>query len=174
MIPPPWVEVASAMADWLSSLSGIATADNPIEFIAKSHCSFEKIHPFLDGNGRVGRLLLNLILVRSGYPPAVIYKRDRNRYLKALRKADAGDAGPLGELLARAVTDNLYRFVVPAVAGPNRLVPLAALATEERKVPALRAAIESGRLKAQKGPDGQWRSTRAWLDEYIATRYQRS
>ena len=174
MTPPSWVQVESAMADWLSALSGIRTAEHPIEFIAKAHGRFERIHPFLDGNGRTGRLLLNLILVRSGYPPAVIYKRDRNRYLKALRKADAGDPGPLGELIARAVTDNLYRFVVPAVAGPNRLVPLAALATKERGVLTLRAAVERGRLKAQKGPDGQWRSTRAWLDEYIASRYRRS
>jgi Fic family protein len=173
MAPPPWIEVEPAMASWLSSLAGIQKADNPIERIAEAHGSFERIHPFLDGNGRAGRLLLNLVLVRSGYPPAVIFKRDRNRYLKALRKADAGDTGLLGELIARAVTDNLYRFVVPAVAGPNRLVPLAALATKERGITTLRAAVERGRLKAQKGPDGQWRSTRAWLDEYIASRYQR-
>lgn len=173
MTPPPWVEVEAAMADWVSSLSGIDSADNPIESMAEAHGNFERIHPFLDGNGRTGRLLLNLILVRSGYPPAVIYTRDRNRYLQALRKADAGDPGPLGELIARAVIDNLYRFVVPAVAGPNRLVPLAALATKERGVSTLRAAIERGRLKAQKGSDGQWRSTRAWLDEYITSRYRR-
>jgi Fic family protein len=44
--------------------------------------------PFLDGNGRTGRLVLNLILCRLGYPPAVIYKRDRDRYLSAMRKAE--------------------------------------------------------------------------------------
>jgi len=44
-----------------------------------------------------------------------------------MRKADAGDYGPLGEVIARAVTNNLYRFVVPAVAGPTRLMPLASL-----------------------------------------------
>jgi hypothetical protein len=93
--------------------------------------------------------------------------------LRALRRADGGDPGPLGELVARAVTDNLYRFVVPAVARPHRLVPLAALATRNRSVPSLRAAIERGRLRAQKGADGQWRSTRAWVDEYEATRYRR-
>jgi len=145
----------------------------PVETIAAAHAEFESIHPFLDGNGRTGRLLLNLLLVRLGYPPAVIYRRDRGRYLGALRKADAGDPGPLGELIARAVTDNLYRFVVPAVAGPHRLVPLAALATPNQSVFALRAAVERGRLKAQKGPDGQWRSTKAWVDEYLASKYER-
>ena len=79
--------------------------------------------------------------------------------LRALRSADAGDAGPLGEMLARSVMDNLYRFVVPAVAGPNRLVPLAALADKEITEGALRVAANRGRLRARKGQDGQWRST---------------
>lgn len=138
-----------------------------------AHAGFERIHPFLDGNGRAGRLLLNLVLVRLGYPPAVIYTRDRTRYLKALRAADNGDPGRFGELVARAVTDNLYRFVVPAIAGPQRLVPLVALATPAQSVFTLRAAVERGRLRAQKGPDGQWRSSRAWVDEYLASRYRR-
>ena len=71
------------------------------------------------------------------------------------------------------MTDNLYRFVVPAVAGPHRLVPIVSLATKTQSVFMLRVAIERGRLKAQKGPDGQWRSTRAWVDEYVASKYQR-
>ncbi|MCL4446046.1 MAG: Fic family protein [Actinobacteria bacterium] len=173
MVPPSWVEVPAAMTDWVDSLATIAANTNPVEALAKSHAAFERTHPFLDGNGRTGRLLLNLILVRLGYPPGIIYTRDRNRYLRALRQADAGDTGPLGELIARSVTDNLYRFVVPAVAGPHRLVPIVALATKTQSVLMLRAAIERGRLKAQKGTDGQWRSTRAWVDEYLASRYQR-
>jgi hypothetical protein len=75
--------------------------------------------------------LTNLILVRLGYPPAIIQKRERERYLDALARADREDPGPLGELFARAVIDNLTRFVVPAIAGPARLVPLEALATQE-------------------------------------------
>jgi hypothetical protein len=72
------------------------------------------------------------------------------------------------------VMDNLYRFVVPAVAGPNRLVPLAALADKDITEGALRVAANRGRLRAQKGQDGQWRSTRAWADNYIATRNHRT
>ncbi|MGH9115104.1 MAG: Fic family protein [Acidimicrobiales bacterium] len=173
MAPPAWVEVPAAMADWVRSLKSIASSDDLIERVAAAHGAFERIHPFLDGNGRTGRLMMNLLLVRFGYPPAVIYTRDRNRYLNALRRADGGEPGPLGEMVARAVSDNLYRFVVPAVAGPRRLVPLAALATKERSVSTMRAAIERGRLRAQKSPDGRWRSSKAWVDEYLASKYQR-
>lgn len=76
-------------------------------------------------------------------------------------------------MIARAVLDNLYRFVVPGVAGPARLVPLAALSTYDLRLPALRQAAVRGRLRAQKGPDGQWRSTKKWVDEYAANRYRR-
>ena len=113
------------------------------------------------------------MLVRLGYAPAIIYKRDRERYLRALRSADAGDCGPLGELLARCVLDNLYRFIVPAVAGPKRLVPLASLVSDDLTEGALRAAANRGRLKAQRGDDGHWRSTKAWVEEYTDGRHKR-
>jgi len=173
MVPPSWVEVPAAMTDWVDALTTIADADNPMESLAAAHAAFERAHPFLDGNGRTGRLLLNLLLVRLDYPPAIIYTRDRNRYLRALRRADDGDPGPLGELIARSVTNNLYRFVVPAVAGPHRLVPIVSLVTKGQSVFTLRAAIERGRLKAQKGANGQWYSTRTWVNEYVASKYQR-
>jgi hypothetical protein len=174
MVPPPWVQVPSEIRGWLDRVLTLRTrqAEFP-ESVAELHCRFEQIHPFLDGNGRTGRLVLNLILVRLGYPPVIIYKQQRARYLRALRRADAGDCGELGELIARAILDNLYRFVVPAVAGPARLVPLAALSSPEVSANALRAAAVRGALQASKGADGQWRSCRNWVDDYVATRAQR-
>lgn len=175
MQPPEWTEVPVLVGDWLADAQALSGTDESgiAEELATLHARFEQIHPFLDGNGRAGRLVLNLLLVRLGYPPAIIYKKDRSRYLAALRRADGGDPSPLGEFLARAVLDNLYKFVVPAVAGPARLVPLPALGTKELSANALRVAAVRGRLKAAKAADGSWRSSTAWVEEYVASRYKR-
>lgn len=178
MTPPPFPDVDHRMTDWVASVHQLRGADgDPFpERLAQVHNDFEKVHPFLDGNGRTGRLLLNLLLVRLGYPPAIVFKNERTKYLNAMRKADAGDYGPLGELIARAVTNNLYKFVVPAVAGPARLVPLASLADDKAgiTITALRAAAERGRLKAQKAPNGAWLSSKNWVQDYQANKHKRT
>lgn len=174
MTPPSWPIVDAEMADWVKRVELLQPRTPALpEEIAALHAAFERTHPFIDGNGRTGRLTLNLMLVRLGYPPAIVYKTQRRAYLAALRRADAGDPGALGELIARAILDNLYRFVVPAVAGPARLVPLAALATTTLSSSALRTAAVRGALQATKGADGQWRSSRNWVDEYVRTRHRR-
>lgn len=175
MRPPPWTEVPEVVHDWIEQARALPSIDalELPEALASVHARFEQIHPFLDGNGRAGRLVLNLLLIRLQYPPAIIYKGDRARYLRALRRADQGDCGVLGEFLARAVLDNLYKFIVPAVAGPARLVPLQVLASDDVSMNALRVAAMRGRLKAQKAADGTWRSSRLWVDEYRRSRQTR-
>jgi hypothetical protein len=175
MRPPEWPRVPMLIRDWIGDAQALRKIEGPElpEALAGLHARFAQVHPFLDGNGRTGRLVLNLLLVRLGYPPAIIYKGNRSRYLAVLRRADQGDLGPLGEFLARAILDNLHKFVVPAIAGPARLVPLPALATENLSANALRVAATRGRLKAAKAADGTWRSSTAWVEEYEASRYKR-
>jgi hypothetical protein len=137
--------------------------------LADVHAGLQRIHPFLDGNGRAGRLVLNLMLVRLGYPPAIIYSRDRTTYLKNLDRADRGDPGPLAEQLARRVKHGIDRFVLPGLAGPHRMVPLSALVTRDLSLLALRRAAERGRLTAmRRGP--QWYSTKQLVAAYRTSR----
>ncbi|WP_425785817.1 Fic family protein [Micromonospora sp. DT227] len=175
MKPPSWPEVDARIRSWLDRVAELqAKTDTPLaERLAVLHNDFEAIHPFLDGNGRTGRLVLSLLLGRLGYPPAIIYKRDRDAYLRAMRRADVGDPGLLGELIARSVTANLYRFVMPAVAGPVKLLPLPALATADLTENALRVAAMRGRLRAVKADDGTWRSSQKWVNDYTKSRYRR-
>lgn len=96
------------ITDWVQQVNDLRRdRDAPFrERLARVHNDFEKIHPFLDGNCRSGRLLLNLLLVCLGHPPAIVFENERGKYLAAMRKADAGDSGPLGEVVARDVTNN--------------------------------------------------------------------
>ena len=69
MTPPSWTEVPAAMRDWVDRVNGLLPGERVVVSIAALHNEFERIHPFLDGNGPAGRLLLNLVLVRLGYAP---------------------------------------------------------------------------------------------------------
>jgi hypothetical protein len=184
MHPPPWPDVPPQVGDWIARAqhlkgyakgwfeTGMALSEpsaHPIAHLAELHAAFERIHPFRDGNGRTGRLALNLMLVRLGYPPAIVYKKDRAKYLRWLDRADKGDPAPLGELLARAVMHGIDRFLLPALAGPKRLIPLTALADHELSLIALRRAADRGRLRALRKSD-QWYSTREWVEEYKGSR----
>ena len=68
-------------------------------FLAQSHWSFLRIHPFGDGNGRTARLLANYVLLRQGLPPVVIKSAERDRYIGALQNADVGRIVPLAHFL---------------------------------------------------------------------------
>lgn len=181
MSPPPWPDVPANVHDWVDDVVQIGhefsrsqSLRDPLpEILARIHNRFEQIHPFLDGNGRTGRLLLNLILVRFGYPPVVVFKSQRNDYLRAIQKADTGDVGPLGEVIARAMIDNLNRFIFPAIAGPARLVPLAALVDEHHTMAGLRQAAQRGRLDARQGVDGVWMSSRKAVEDYDRAKHRR-
>jgi Fic family protein len=166
--PPPWPDVPAQVQEWLA-LANRPPAGHLMIHLADVHARLQRIHPFLDGNGRTGRLVLNLMLVRLGYPPAIVYRRDRSTYLGNLARADRGDAGPLAEQLARCVKHGIDRFVLPRLAGSDRMVPLSALATRELSSLALRRAAERGRLTAERRGH-QWYSTKRLVAVYRASR----
>ena len=120
--PPPGPEsVRVEMADfgqWLSSVStpgGDAFAGvSGLVDAAAAHTWFVTIHPFIDGNGRVARLLMNLLLMRHGYPIAIISKEDRLRYYDALEFSQASDLTPFIRLLAECVAESLEEYEAAA------------------------------------------------------------
>lgn len=69
----------------------------PLILAATFHYRFIRIHPFDDGNGRVARILMNIILMMHGYPPAIIRTEDKENYYRALRQADGGEIEPFIE-----------------------------------------------------------------------------
>ena len=85
---------------------------NVVERIARFHLEFEGIHPFIDGNGRTGRLIMNLDLIREGYPPINVKFTDRRKYYDAF---DAyyrdNDAGVMTDLIADYVSDRLDEYL---------------------------------------------------------------
>lgn len=180
MTPPSHPLVSAGVATWVEQVTQFAAslADGTLglldvpEALARIHVDFERLHPFIDGNGRAGRLLFNLILARLGWPPAVIFKGQRNRYLVALDRADHDDLGPLAELIARSVVDNLHRLI-PSIAGPAKYVPLEALVGEGFSLAALKQAAGRGRLEAIIGSDGRYRSSRAAVEAYKSSKYSR-
>jgi Fic family protein len=167
------VSVPSAISPdleaWSKSTASLGDR-HPIIHAAIHHAWFERIHPYVDGNGRVGRLLLNLMLIQSGYPPAVILATQRARYLQTLKAADSENPLPLAEVIARAVNGAMTRLLIPALAGDAKLVPLAALAAQTPySADYLRQLVLAGRLKAIR--EGRlWLSSRAWLKQYVTTR----
>ena len=82
-----------------------------IDYAALAHLKLVEIHPFVDGNGRTARLLMNLILMSRGYPPTVILKNDRKRYYESLDKADKGDYIPLIRFVGQAVERSLNIYL---------------------------------------------------------------
>ncbi len=83
-VAPHWKEIKTTMKDILEFIN--KSKLNPVELVARAHYKFESIHPFGDGNGRIGRLLMNYILWHSGYPILIIEYKKRKSYYNAFPK----------------------------------------------------------------------------------------
>lgn len=106
--PPEKVEgEMSKLIDWANKNPNRL---HPLQLSADFHGRFEKIHPFEDGNGRVGRFLSNVILVNNGYPPLIIRKSQRVAYMNALEKFDNGHAAGLERFFLEKFKDTYRSF----------------------------------------------------------------
>lgn len=104
--PKTWKKIMDQMEAW--ELWSRDNAEAPAVVRASVlHAWLEHIHPFVDGNGRTGRAIGNLELIRAGYPPVIIRRKDRDRYLDALGRADESDLGAFLDLVAGRMDDAL-------------------------------------------------------------------
>ena len=110
---------ARKVSDYLDSLIEYINKNpqglNPIELATVFHHKFVWIHPFFDGNGRTIRLAMNLLLMRHGFPPAIILTNDRAKYYSALNQANNGNYSKLMLLMSQAAerTLNIYLSAIP-------------------------------------------------------------
>jgi Fic family protein len=107
---PPHYLLSQLMRDfviWLNSEAALKL--HPVEYATMAHYRFVSIHPFRDGNGRTARLLMNLLLIRAGYPIVVIHNQIRNDYINALAygQQNQDDLEPLFELVCDAALTSL-------------------------------------------------------------------
>lgn len=107
-LPPESVLVPALLREFTEWLD--ESTAQPVAKATAAQAKVQNISPFLDGNGRVGRLLSSMILSGSGYPPAIVRTEDSERYYEGLRRADAGDLSELLSLTIDRVTDSLARL----------------------------------------------------------------
>jgi Fic family protein len=173
--PPPGYQVQEQMTKFFRWMTESKNKFHSVEFAALAHHRFVAIHPFEDGNGRTGRLLMNLLLMRSGYPIAIIQKNNRAKYYDALDEADAGETLAIVRIVAQAVerTLNIYLKAIVKSSAQSELLLLSELAGKtEFTAKHLNLLARKGLLEAQK--EGRnWYSSLKAVQDYKNSRLRR-
>lgn len=168
--PPSPIEVPIKMHELIKWLNQNKTKYHIVELAALLHHKMTNIHPFWDGNGRVSRLVMNILILNAGYPLAVILKNDRKRYYRVLALADKGQYKPICEFIAQTVVRslNIYLKVLnPTKAKNKQLISLKELSKNSKYSAAyLRKLATQGKIEAVK-ERRNWLSTKEALKNYM-------
>lgn len=170
---PPNAQKVSSLLDQLFEFVELNPLGlNSIEMASVFHHKFVWIHPFFDGNGRTIRLAMNLILMQSGFPPAIILKNDRAKYYASLNSANKGNYQKLILLMSQALerTLNIYLSVIPGDETEymeiSNLVKEVDLPYGQEYISLL---ARQGKIDAHK--EGRnWLTTKDAVEEYIKTK----
>uniref|UniRef100_T1JBA4 Protein adenylyltransferase Fic n=1 Tax=Strigamia maritima TaxID=126957 RepID=T1JBA4_STRMM len=124
-IPAHPLHMRNLMKDFLVWLNAEESqALHPIVFAALAHYKLAYIHPFIDGNGRTARLLMNLILMRAGFPAVIIPKGEKQLYFENLELADEGDIRPFIRFIADCTEKTLDVYLYATKEYPDELPEL--------------------------------------------------
>lgn len=118
--PPEQVErmINNAILEYNSDVEGYF-----MDKISKFHLEFEHVHPFIDGNGRIGRILINYQLIRLGFPPLIIRNKGKQKYYECFQKyEDFKKTNPMERLLALALIESLHKRI--AYLKGNKIIDL--------------------------------------------------
>lgn len=171
MMPPGPALVPSQMLALVDRFGvGPPPGRSTLLWVAEAHRRFTRIHPFLRGSGRTGRLVVNLLLHRLDLPPLALRSRAARRYLAALNEAGSPDLTALALILARALLAGLTRLASAAEKNAE-LRALASLAEDPERA-ALYKAAQRGRLRTVRR-NGVLLTTAVWIAEYRASRRAR-
>lgn len=169
--PPPPIDVPAKMQELVHWARHHNKKMNIVEFSTLLHHKFVHIHPFEDGNGRTARLLMNVFLMRHGFPIAVIQKVERQKYYRALRAADNDDFKPLVNLLAQAVLRSLNIYL-DVLTPSKEKEPYVTLAQAAKKGPYSAAYLgklaKEGKIEAHKFKRN-WVTTKKAVQRYVAS-----
>jgi Fic family protein len=178
--PPDAHEIPHLMQQFVNWIKSGEKKYHPVELAALCHHRLVHIHPFVDGNGRTARLLMNLLLMQKGYPLVTILKNDRKKYYDVLDQADQDKQIPLVRFIAQSVERslNLYlKILVPAkLKEPSPGKRYSSLADVAKDTPYsakyLNLLIRSGKLEGHK--EGRnWVTSPEALKRYLADRQRK-
>jgi Fic family protein len=108
IFPNP-LKVPDLMQEFVQQIQ--VSTEHRVVKASRIHFGLVHIHPFSDGNGRTARLLMNLFLLRQGFPPVLIPLSERGRYYDALETANSGDFGMFDAFIAEQVVQSLQRIL---------------------------------------------------------------
>ncbi len=165
--PPRSSEVPGLIHELINWLNKNIDEYSPIELAARFHHDFVKIHPFSEGNGRTARLLLNVILMKNGYPFLInITNKDRAKYLAALQEADLGNLEAFVNFIARS-SERILDVYLNALDEPEILTLKQASEQSPYSVHYLSLLARRGRIAAFK-KGNKWRITKDELTKYVS------
>lgn len=166
--PPSPNKVPELMREVHSLLN--SKSDEPIETAAIIHLKFVDIHPFVDGNGRVARLLLNLYLMRNSYPPTIIQTVERKKYIQSIVAAQTKkDCSQFVNFVAKAVEHSLDVWLDCLGNNPKEYMTLAEAANHSRySQEYLSLLARKGRIDAIKF-GRNWKISKEALQAYEQT-----